>query len=432
MTESTPPQPALALPRLLIVDDEPGNILVMAKALEDRYETQFATSGPQALELVAGGAPDLILLDMLMPGMDGMAVLDALRQQPQTRRIPVIFVTARSDPASETRALRAGAADFIAKPINSDILRLRVQLHLALSAQERNLELMATELAEAQALAHLGSWHSNHPGPDMPVSCSAETGRILGCDPLDLHRFGDLLDRITEPIDRSQVEHAWRDALRGLRFDITHRVRGPAGAQRWVRHRARIDFNTQGTPVRALGTLHDITTLKVQELRLEQLASIDALTGVANRRRLDERLNESFLQMRRSGRTFTLIMLDIDHFKQINDEHGHPAGDGVLTQLARLLAQGCRATDLVARFGGEEFVVLVPEPRDAEEGPHLAERLRRAVEAASFGTLGHITISLGVSESHPDDADEHAVLARADHAMYEAKSLGRNRTITHP
>jgi len=160
---------------------------------------------------------------------------------------------------------------------------------------------------------------------------------------------------------------------------------------------------------------------------LAQLATRDGLTGVFNRRHLDERLHECHDRWRRSQHGYAVVVVDADHFKRINDTQGHAAGDAVLRQLAGLLQQGRRSTDVVARFGGEEFVVLLPDAESPDEAGQVAERLRASVAQADFG-LGHpVTISLGVAHSEPGDLDASAVMARADAALYAAKQAGRNR-----
>jgi diguanylate cyclase (GGDEF)-like protein len=169
--------------------------------------------------------------------------------------------------------------------------------------------------------------------------------------------------------------------------------------------------------------------LSLANQELERLATIDALTGLNNRRRFDSRLLESQQLLKRSGRGFGLILIDADHFKQINDSHGHQAGDEVLRQLGRLLGQCTRITDFVARYGGEEFVVLLPDLQNEAEGLAVAEKIRRAVAGASFPVVGHITVSLGLSCARASDATATEVVERADKALYTAKQLGRDRVV---
>lgn len=160
---------------------------------------------------------------------------------------------------------------------------------------------------------------------------------------------------------------------------------------------------------------------------LLNLATHDALTGVYNRRRFDEKLAENSLLFQRTGRTFALLLIDADHFKQINDNHGHAVGDDVLRQLAELIESTTRVTDFVARYGGEEFAVLLPEVEAPDSPDVVAEKVRAAIAGAQFGLVGHVTVSIGVGIAESTDRDTRALLTRADQQLYEAKAAGRNR-----
>ena len=162
---------------------------------------------------------------------------------------------------------------------------------------------------------------------------------------------------------------------------------------------------------------------------LARLATIDALTGLHNRRWFDEKLHEHHGSLLRQGRPFALLVIDADYFKRINDTHGHGVGDAVLRQLARLLLQSVRATDFVARFGGEEFVVLLPDVSLAHEGLRVAEKIRSTVEGSIFPTVLNVTVSIGLGLSDASDKHPTAVFLRADRGLYLAKEQGRNRVV---
>ncbi len=162
---------------------------------------------------------------------------------------------------------------------------------------------------------------------------------------------------------------------------------------------------------------------------LLSLASHDALTGVYNRRRFDEKLAENGLLFQRTGRTFALLLIDADYFKRVNDTYGHAVGDDVLCHLAALIQSTTRATDFVARYGGEEFAVLLPEVEEPDSPDVVAEKIRAAVAAEKFPTVDHVTVSIGVSIALPADRDSLALLKRADMQLYEAKAAGRNRVM---
>lgn len=166
--------------------------------------------------------------------------------------------------------------------------------------------------------------------------------------------------------------------------------------------------------------------LETANLELERLATRDPLTGVHNRRHFDARLLECFQTSQRTGTGFAVLLLDADHFKQVNDTHGHPAGDAVLQQLAHLLNENTRAVDFVARYGGEEFAVLLPHTPGGEGSMAAAEKIRAAIAAADFPEIGHMTVSIGASVWNPADTHAHAIVERADKALYQAKGAGRN------
>ncbi|HKL20818.1 MAG TPA: diguanylate cyclase [Tichowtungia sp.] len=289
---------------ILVVDDLRVNAMRMRSLLEPEWEVQIALSGPEALEVVTRpAAPDLILLDLQMPGMNGHEVCRRLKGNPETREIPVIFITAMEDWNDEAQGLALGAADYITKPVHAPIVQARIRNQLAL----RNAQ--------------------------------AELAR------------------------------------------------------------------------------------KNQEL--ERLAVCDRLTGLYNRRKLDERLEQELTRAARYNRPLSVIMLDLDHFKEINDTCGHPAGDTVLAESAVRLKRALRKNDTVGRWGGEEFLILCPETglRDAAG---LAERLRQTFADRDFPEAGRLTASFGVAACRAED-QPNKLLSRADRALYRAKKSGRNR-----
>ncbi len=172
--------------------------------------------------------------------------------------------------------------------------------------------------------------------------------------------------------------------------------------------------------------------LAAANLELERLATHDALTGLHNRRHCDERLAECIAVGQRTGRAFALLVLDADHFKLINDRFGHATGDAVLQQLAQVLRTHTRGTDLLARYGGEEFVVLLPENQTPDEAMAVAEKIRAAVDRATFAEVGHVTMSIGLCIWEPTDRSVAGLVHRADLALYQAKHLGRNRVEAAP
>ncbi len=293
-------------PTLLLVDDEVFDLEVVAGILGSEYELLAARSGEDAIALAGSESVDLILLDVLMPGMSGFEVCHRLKSSARTQDIPILFVTSLDHPDDETKALEMGAIDFVSKPINHAVLRARVRNHVELKRS--------------------------------------------------------------------------RDALKTLSL-------------------------------------------------------VDGLTGVANRRRFDEALQAEWRRATRVNHTLALVLADVDNFKAYNDSQGHVAGDEVLRSVARCLAMAAaRPTDITARFGGEEFAIILPDT-DLEGAHSVAERARHLVASLAIphlkSDLGIVTISLGVAalKPLPQDRSDRLVL-NADQALYKAKTLGRNQSFS--
>ncbi len=290
--------------RVLVVDDEPANIRVVAEALGEGFDVRFATDGEKALQLAATAGIDLVLLDVVMPGLDGHEVLRRLKSDENTRSIPVIFVTARDEVDDETRGFDLGAVDYITKPVSPPVVRARVRTHIELKEQ--------------------------------------------------------------------------RDLL-------------------------------------------------------EERASIDGLTGIANRRSFDDGLAAWWRHAARSGLPLTLLMLDVDFFKQFNDHYGHRPGDECLRRVAAALAASfARVDELPARYGGEEFAVILPSCGTADARVH-AGRLLAAIRALDIphgfsAVAPYVTVSIGGATTLVTPGDSAAeFVARTDALLYEAKHQGRNR-----
>jgi diguanylate cyclase (GGDEF)-like protein len=305
--------------RILVVDDVKDNVTVLSDWLERKgYQVDAAANGEQALQKVQESPPDLILLDVLMPDLDGIEVARRLREAKELRRVPIILLTARRSTADKVRGLKAGADDYITKPFD----------------------------------------------------------------------FEEVDARITAMLEK-------RDLYQALE-----------------RANAR---------------------LREANEKLKRTLVTDEKTRLYNYRYFCERAAEEFKRAQRYENELTCIMIDLDHFKRLNDTHGHLKGDRVLRELGRVLREGARETDFVARYGGEEFAILCPHT-DAEQGMVVAERIRRAVEEREFdleGASARITVSAGVA-TWPRRRDARSatdLIEAADAALYEAKRQGRNRVV---
>ncbi len=291
-------------PLILIVDDSPINIGFCKKILnKNGYNTDSCNCGEEALEYLEKNSPDLILLDIVMPGIDGYEFCEHIKNIPEMTDTPVIFLSAMDDEESIIKGFKCGGVDYITKPFRTQEMLARTKTHIDLKRTKEQLLLMATT---------------------------------------------------------------------------------------------------------------------------------DVLTGLANRRFFMDRLSSEFERVKRYESLYTIIMIDLDFFKKINDSFGHKGGDTVLEKVSQILSKGLRCTDIIGRIGGEEFAAILPET-EIQHAIQIAERLRNAVENLQLEINGKAiktTISLGASQSNPLDREMDDGLIRADTALYEAKEAGRNRVCS--
>jgi two-component system, cell cycle response regulator len=447
--------------RVLVVDDVRSNLKLLQTRLSLEYfEVLTATNGPEAIAICVRGGCDIVLLDVKMPGMDGLEVCRRLRTTPETAHLPIVLLTALDRPADRVRGLEAGADDFLTKPVDE----------IALIARVRSLVRLKFSIDELRARAA----HSAEAGTAEPTLAlrldASERGRLLLVDEQkdSRERIRDALspyhDVILagEPSDAPAVAHK---ALIDLM--IVSLGFGEFDGLRLC-SRVRSHERTRNLPILLIADPHDRPkVLRGLELgvndyltrpidrnellarvrtnirqkfyadRLRQsvqqsieMALYDALTGLNNRRSLERRLPAMIETARLRGAALTMMILDIDHFKRVNDTYGHDAGDRVLKGFGAQLQEIVRGGDLLCRLGGEEFVVVMPGV-DATQAARIAERARQSTESREFmvdgatGTVS-ITVSIGLAEWR-ETWDSAELYRRADQALYLSKSAGRNR-----
>ena len=423
----TTPQPtALTASRsaaILIVDDAPASLSVLRKMMvQQGYQVFVATTGERALAIAERVHPDLILLDVVMPGMDGLEICRQLKAQPATARIPVIFMSARGDTDDVVAGFDIGAADYVTKPLRMAEVcaRVRAQLQMRSSSETQKeqadrLRMIVNSMDQGLLIVErYGRVQYANPACDRYLGYAPDelVGRLLK-DLLDGKESGgyEQLDAMSYGTREVQIRH--RDG--GLRaMDLTM------------------------TPMHAadglfVALLHDITHHKRSEDALQRAAMLDPLTQIANRRHFDDFLHKEWQRAIRNSQPLSLVVLDVDHFKLYNDTLGHAAGDTCLQKVAETLQlHAARPTDLAARYGGEEFVLLFAET-PAENAVHLAGTIRAAVEALEVPnprspTSPWLTVSVGVATVAPTQFDEiEKFFVAADRMMYAAKEGGRNR-----
>ena len=450
--------------RVLIVDDVPANLkLLDAKLSAEYFEVLQAASGPEALEVAQRELPDIVLLDVMMPGMDGFEVCRRLRADARTQHIPVIMVTALDQQSDRVQGLEAGADDFLTKPVNDVALFARVKSLVRLKMLMDELR-MRESTGQRIGLVEPGE-------PEGP-SCEIK-GRVLLLDDREIscRRIAETLAELHDVAvlgDPNRLLSVVQDnrydlivislslqEVDGLRLcsqlkslDATRNIPVLALVEegdmpRLVR---ALDIGVNDYLLRPLDRSELLARCKTQlrhkryqdQLRQTVQESLEAaitdpLTGLYNRRYMTHHLGTLVAQHNETGKPVSLLVLDIDYFKPVNDTHGHAVGDDVLKEFARRMQANVRGVDLACRMGGEEFVVVMPDT-DVALAYSIAERLRqqiadRAFAAAQGAVELKITVSIGVAATLGIADDASALLERADQALYRAKREGRNRVV---
>jgi two-component system cell cycle response regulator len=447
--------------RVLVVDDIVANIkLLEARLAAEYFEVITATNGPTALEICARGQCDIVLLDVMMPGMDGFEVCRRLKQNPRTAHIPVVMVTALDQPSDRVAGLDAGADDFLTKPVNDIALTTRVKSLV-------RLKMLTDELMVRVATsAEIGLDHAFDPS-----TLSGEGGRVLLVEdvPGTVSRMRDVLsahhvlDHEPDPqealfraaegdYDVAIISLSLKsvDALRlcsHLRsLDRTRQlpivlIADPDDNQRLLRG---LDLGVNDYLMRPIDKNEMVARIRTQVRRKRfadrlrdsvqmtmEMAVTDGLTGLHNRRYLERHLLTLVQQAVTRQKPLSVLVLDIDHFKSINDSFGHAAGDDVLREFSRRVRKTLRGIDLACRMGGEEFVVAMPDT-DAALALLVAERVRQRICDESFVVDGvdraiDVTVSIGIASLMSSTDTSEVLLKRADAALYRAKRSGRNQ-----
>jgi two-component system cell cycle response regulator len=449
--------------RVLVVDDILANVrLLEAKLAAEYFEVVTAMNGVDALEAVQRTKPDIVLLDVMMPGIDGIEVCRRIKSNAQTQHIPVVMVTALDQPEDRVRGLEAGADDFLTKPVNDVSLFCRVKSLVRLKMLTDELR-SRTDAADTAGIlvparqdvdgkpgnvlvidnrtsvaerirAALGQRHKvtvvSDPAEGLAASTAGSERFELVVINLDMEGFDALrlcsqlktmeqtrqtpILIIVDPDDHQRL-------LRALDMGVNDYLIRPIDKQELL---ARV--NTQIRRSRYTETLRHHVQASIE------MAVTDALTGLYNRRYLETHLGHLVEHSVNRGKALSVLTLDVDFFKAVNDTHGHDVGDKVLQELAQRIRGNIRNVDMACRTGGEEFVVVLPST-DIEVATKIGERMRKSVSSRSFNVGAaaalSITISVGVAALEGVDDKVDDILKRADQALYRAKREGRNRVI---
>jgi len=452
--------------RILIVDDVPASVrLLAAKLGNEYYETLSASNGHQALKSVAENDPDLVLLDVMMPDLDGFEVCRRIKEDPKTTHIPVVMITALGGRDDRVRGLNAGADDFLTKPVDDTTLFARIR---SLVRLKRTLEQWRLREETSESFGFTAE-------NELPVD-SGTGARVILVDDSTVQK-GNIREALAADSDEVRVIDTY-DAP-GRVVDLAGDVvvislSSDSDAPLRLASRLRSLEPTRQIPILLIGDAEDsdrfikalelgvndylVRPIDEQELvarvrtqvrrkryqdRLQatflrhlSMALTDSLTGLHNRRYLSSHLDSLMGRMSDSEKPVSLLMIDVDHFKKVNDTYGHGAGDEVLREVGQRILRNIRGFDLAVRFGGEEFVVVMPDtPISVALG--VAERLcekmaEEPVHISDSQDKIAVTLSIGVAECRDGGDDGERLLKRADEALYEAKKAGRNRVVPLP
>jgi len=409
-------------PLVLLVDDMPANLHVMVVALREDYRIKTATSGAAALELAAGSdRPQLILLDVVMPDMSGIEVLRRLREDPETRDIPVIFVSADTSEQSQLEGLDMGADDYITKPVVATVLLARVRNLIQRKRTEARLRL-AAHVFEYGGEAIMITDCDNcivEVNPAFTRMTGYTSEEVCGQNPKILSSGG------VTPEEYRAMWHAIReqDFWQGEMWD--RRKDGEIYPKLLTISVVR---NAQGDIDFHIGSFADLSEQKATEEKIRHVAHHDALTGLPNRLHLQISLEQVIAAAKRENQEVAVMFIDLDRFKVINDTLGHNIGDGLLVEVAHRLRECVRESDLLARLGGDEFVVALAGDDEVNAVAQVAEKILGSL-SQPYQIKGHVlhsTTSIGIS-LYPHDGDSiESLMKNADAAMYHAKGMGRN------
>ena len=415
--------------KILAIDDTPANLALLGLALQDDYQIQIAASGGKGLELALDTPPDLILLDIMMPDMDGYETCRRIKANLLLKDIPIVFVTALNEIQAEAQGFSLGAADYLTKPINIEIARLRIRNLLEREQLRQELQRReADQRLAASVFAHTHDCVVITDGENRIIDINAAFSRITGYSREEvLGKNPSMLKSGRQSVEFYKA--MWQALIAHDHWSGEIWNRNKQGEVFAALTSISVVRDDNGQIHHYIGLSADITPQKNHEYDLERIAHFDPLTGIPNRVLLADRLAQALAHTHRAGNHMAVCYLDLDGFKPVNDEFGHEVGDQLLIEVSLRIRDCLRAGDTVARIGGDEFVLLLLDFNDSREYEAVVERmLFKIAEPFSVeDNLVCVSASVGLT-LYPDDlASADTLLRHADQAMYVAKQRGKNR-----
>ncbi len=427
-------------PLVLIIDDDLSMRLAMKAAMsKSGFETVLAENGSAGITLFGQRIPNLVLLDVVMPEMDGFQTCEAIRKLPGGKFTQILMVTGLDDVESTDRAFQVGADGFVSKPINWVMLGHRGRYMLRAGRAFQELSRARFRLEKTQKMAKLGHWEIDLENGEF--SCSEQAKQLLGIGYDDqLVTYQDFLVSVAAA-ERNDIKRKLDQAISERRsFRIPYKVIHPDGSHRYILNQGEVVLDEKDEAVTLLGAVQDVTLQKLAEEEIKRLAFYDGLTGLSNRLLFMNRMEQEIIASSRNKNTFALLYLDLDQFKRVNDTFGHSVGDQLLKKVAAALQKCIRCTDVASRFGtadpekmisrlgGDEFTIILSGIVEPEHVAMVASRILKDIPRPYTieGNEIIITTSVGISMYPADGMDANILLKHADTAMYQAKKNGRN------
>lgn len=440
------------MPLVLVVDDDEGARMLAEIALTNaEFRVVQAENGKEALDIFRAKCPDIVLLDVSMPVMDGFNACRELRRLPGGESVPVLMVTGHDDMSSINRAYEVGATDFLTKSSNWEIIAHRVRYMLRAARAFSEVEKNRESLSSAQRIAHIGGWEWR--AESNRFRLSQELCDMFGLTEDDYKCNHERFLSFVDAEDRERIRQALRAALGGIcPFDVHHRLKLPNGSERYVHAKANTTFAAGGRALGMHGTIQDVTERRLAEQKIHSLAYYDSLTGLPNRVLFRDQLERAITMCAREKQQLAVMFLDLDKFKRINDTLGHSVGDRLLTAAAERIVSYVRGSEMVSRdaagepapedahdavdagslhvgrLGGDEFTLFLPRVGEPQNAARVARRI--LTELARPFVLGQheivMSASIGIAVCPGDGKDVEELLRNADVAMYHAKEQGRN------